>query len=229
MAVFGGAVIRRGAFRMQPDAAQVQTYGPLLFPELSGEAVEGGRIESPEAQTPAAAPSPEPSEEEANRLEQARAEGFSAGYEAARAELELSYRQQLGALEERLAAELIRLQGAFESFCEAMARTTAALALRLAEKILDSPLEAESLQPALERRLKRIVASVAHVQPIEVRLPVGWVQRLGACSPALRCVEDPELKPGEFVVETPTEKFALRFREALRSLEEELRWTHEVG
>nr|BCX00505.1 MAG: hypothetical protein KatS3mg041_0551 [Bacteroidota bacterium] len=227
-------LIRRGGFRVLPEPAEIPLYPPACFPPLDeGEQPLGGEEEVEQA--PAEAERRAEKDEELasqegleRHCELIRAEGFAEGYQKAAQEYESRYRERLQELEARLQGELTRLQAELEAFEEAMARMTVRLALRLAEKILDMPLDPERLEPVLRRRLDGVLARLAEAQPITVHVPPGWAQRFQVERAGLRWIEDADLRPGEFLVQTASNQYVLRFREALRQIEEELRWTDEV-
>lgn len=144
----------------------------------------------------------------AEETARAREEGWQAGYAQARAETG----QQVEACREALDLVRSALHTAWTTALHQMEPMVAHLAFALAEAILEAPLPA-NLRTLSTQQLTTTIEQLALAPPVQVRLhPVDLlrlqeatvIEPLMAAFPDLQWESNADLKPGEWVVQTPT-------------------------
>lgn len=176
--------------------------------------------------------SDEPTQEEleaarlAEAVDAARQEGFAAGYENARAELETEFRTKA----EALLADAQRMHEENTRFLERAEVLLVDLAFRIAETVLDSPLLAparDAAKDALANAIERLAGGVpvrVRVHPVDyLRLQeAGLVDQFSAVYGDLRWEPDSSYAQGEWSVESPDSVIRRLERELLSDLRERL-------
>jgi flagellar biosynthesis/type III secretory pathway protein FliH len=144
----------------------------------------------------------------AEETARAREEGWQAGYAQARAETN----QQVEACREALDVARGTLHTAWTTALHQMEPVVTHLAFAIAEAILEAPLPA-SLRTLSTQQLTTTIELLALAPPVQVRLhPVDLlrlqeaavIEPLMAAFPDLQWETNADLKPGEWVVQTPT-------------------------
>jgi flagellar assembly protein FliH len=156
------------------------------------------------------------------RLQQAvsaaREDGYARGSADAAARLETDFRDQ----HQALLADLKYLQSRWDEFLEKLEPALAELSFDIAQAVLDAPLP-QNVKGVATRAITEAVEQMAGSAPIEILIhPVdflrlqesGVVEQLESLHTGLRWEPRPDMKHGEWVVQSPTM--------TVRRLEEEL-------
>jgi flagellar assembly protein FliH len=148
----------------------------------------------------------------------ARDEAFALGYTDAHARLQQDYEAQ----KDVLGAHFLKLRAAWKQFLEESEPSLVELSFDIAQAVLDSPLPG-NVKNVATRALAEAVEQLAGSAPIEIMLhPVdflslqesGLVDQLESLHAGIRWEPRPEMKQGDWAVQSPAA--------AIRRLESEL-------
>ena len=138
----------------------------------------------------------------------AREEGFNAGYAVAQQELET----QIESAKTEFVEEIAHIKTAWEEYLKVVEPKLAALAFEIAETILDAPLPKDTRTLTI-RTIMEAVEQLSSESSIEIILhPVDYLQfqengveqQLQAMRSGLRWHPNPDLKEGDWIVQSPT-------------------------
>jgi flagellar assembly protein FliH len=209
-------VVRTGLIRRQQALVEAR---PVTLADFA--AAPAYPLPPPAAERLAAEPAPPPvyipSREEIDAawqarldaaVEKARQEGFEAGVAAATAELQV----EVDALRDAFTEDLTRIEAAAAETFRRAEPLLAALAFEVAETILNARLP-EPLRAVSERAITEAVERATGELSVDILLhPVdylrlqesGIVDQLLVMHSGLRWHPNPDLKQGDWVVQTPT-------------------------
>lgn len=229
----GQRVVTVGA---PPKASEMIGRGGQILPRLQVLEAETFEIDVSRFDPP---PPPEVNDEEAERaaeeerraaevarlIDEAREEGYRAGYEKASTELADGFAEKAAALVE----DAKHMHEENTRFAERVEVLLVDLAFRIAETVLDSPLltpARDAAKDAVANAVERLAGNQllrVHVHPVDyLRLQeAGLVDQLTAAYD-LRWEPDSGLAPGDWSVESPDAVIRRFERELLSDLRERL-------
>ena len=160
------------------------------------------------------------------QLDEARRQGFEEGYRQAQQELQEHVEQTLSLFTRGWES----LQKQYTATISELEEPLLKMVFTLIEHILHIPLP-PAWATTLQQLLLQTIEEVATQSPATIHLAStdylalqesGIIEQLHAQHPTLQWVPVPEMRPGEWIVESPTEVISREFSRLLQTLQEEL-------